>query len=129
VRTSTGAISHSPGWTLIRRDMSGNVGAELSVALYFRVVGEREPQSYRWMFAAPVAAVGSIQAYGGVSSRRPVDAHRGLYSPDATRFAAPFDDGALLLPRQGAARLHVVGSAPPASITLSLASPVTRTHT
>jgi hypothetical protein len=28
VRTSTGAISHSSGWTLIRRDMSGNVGAE-----------------------------------------------------------------------------------------------------
>src|SRR5215207_2337195 len=88
-RTSIGAIYRPPGWTLIRRDMSGNVGAGLSVALYFRIVGEAEPTSYRWAFDAPVMAVGSIQAYGGVSRSRPVDRDGGLYTPDSARFAAP----------------------------------------
>jgi len=76
VRSATGAISHPPGWTLIRRDMSGNVGAELSVAVYVHVAGQVEPGSYRWMFDAPVAAVGSIQAYGGVSRMQPFSPRR-----------------------------------------------------
>jgi hypothetical protein len=88
-RTATETISPPPGWTLIRRDMSGNVGAELSQALYYHVSGSKEPSSYVWTFAPAVSANGAILAYGGVSRRRPIDAHSGLYTPDATSFAAP----------------------------------------
>jgi hypothetical protein len=89
VRTATGTISPPAGWTLIRRDMSGNVGAELSQALYYRISSSREPSSYAWAFASPVSANGAILAYGGVSRRHPIDSQAGRYTPDAVRFAAP----------------------------------------
>jgi Glycosyl hydrolase family 26 len=88
-RTAAGTISSPPGWTLIRRDMSGNMGAELSQALYFRISSSREPSSYVWSFASPVSANGAILAYGGANRRHPIDSHGGRYTPDATDFAAP----------------------------------------
>lgn len=88
-RTAAGAISAPAGWTLVRRDMSGNVGAELSQALYLRVSGAREPSAYVWTFASPVSANGAIFAYGGVNRRHPVDAQAGRYTPDAATFSAP----------------------------------------
>jgi hypothetical protein len=88
-RTATGTISPPPGWTLIRRDMSGNVGADLSQALYLRVSTSRESSSYVWTFESPVSANGGILAYGGVSRRHPIDSHAGRYTPDAANFSAP----------------------------------------
>lgn len=69
--------------------MSGNVGAELSQALYVRISGSREPSSYVWTFESPVSANGAILAYGGVSRRHPIDSHAGRYTPGAANFSAP----------------------------------------
>jgi hypothetical protein len=69
--------------------MSGNVGAELSQALYLRVSTSRESSSYVWTFESPVSANGGILAYGGVSRRHPIDSHAGRYTPDAANFSAP----------------------------------------
>jgi hypothetical protein len=88
-RTSTGSISAPAGWKLVRRDMSGNVGAELSQALYLRVSTAREPPAYVWTFASPVSANGAILASGGVNRRYPIDGHAGRYTPDVATFFAP----------------------------------------
>jgi beta-mannanase len=88
-RTATGTISAPGGWILVRRDVSGNVGAELSQALYVRVSSAREPSTYVWTFPSPVRANGAILAYGGVNRRSPIDAHAGRYTPDAATFSAP----------------------------------------
>ena len=88
-RTAAAAIAAPTGWTLVRRDMSGNVGAELTQALYVRVSRAREPSAYNWTFASPVSVNGAILAFAGVNRRHPIDAHAGRYTPDAATFSAP----------------------------------------
>jgi hypothetical protein len=69
--------------------MSGDVGVELTQAVYYRLALSREPSSYTWSFDSPVSANGTILAYRGVNTRRPIDSHAGRYTPDAVTFPAP----------------------------------------
>jgi Glycosyl hydrolase family 26 len=88
-KTATGTISSPPGWTLVRRDISGNADTALTQALYYRLAGRNEPTSYLWRVESAARVQGAMISYRGVDARRPIDSHSGHLTLDAASFAAP----------------------------------------
>jgi hypothetical protein len=70
----TPAITPPGGWALVRMD---GIPTTMRQAVYVRVAGASEPQSYTWTFGVTQSAVGAIIAYQGVDPVTPVDVHDG----------------------------------------------------
>ncbi|MGH2725533.1 MAG: hypothetical protein ACRDKS_01005 [Actinomycetota bacterium] len=67
-------ITPPSGWTLIRLDATSEF--DLRQAMFWKVVGS-EPSSYTFTFSQNQAAAGGIQAYAGVDTANPINAHGG----------------------------------------------------
>ncbi len=84
---STPTITPPSGWTLVRSDVNGT---SITQAVYSHVAGASEPSNYTWTFNAPVTtAIGTIDAYSGVSTATPVDVSGGQTNASSTSVTAP----------------------------------------
>jgi RHS repeat-associated protein len=80
-------ITAPTGWTLIRSDASGTT---ITQATYRHVAGASEPSTYTWTLGSAVSsAVGTIDAYSGVSTTTPVDVSGGQTNTSSTSVTAP----------------------------------------
>jgi hypothetical protein len=86
------AIAAPDGWTPLRSDRSGSA---IASAIYFKAVGDLEPDTYTWRFDRPVSANGGIVAYEGVDPAAPIVADGGASGKSgmpATPSVAVVDD-------------------------------------
>ena len=86
IANGNAAITSPGGWTLIRRDTSGN---SLSQALYYHVASGNEPSTFTFNYSPRQRASGGIIAYTGVNNNSPIEANSGLGSNSTTLITAP----------------------------------------
>ena len=86
---SARAIKAPAGWKLLRRTSGARRGAALAQSLYFRIVGAREPASYRWRFPRSAGAAAGLLAYAPVDPARPVLGHSGRAARNSRRLVLP----------------------------------------
>jgi hypothetical protein len=80
-------VSPPDGWELVRSDSGGNAVAMVS---FVRVIGDGEPEQYRWELSTSTSATGQVLAYGGVDAHAPVVANAGRASgPRSVSLTAP----------------------------------------
>ena len=76
VAPSSATLTPPAGWTLVRRIDNASVTAN-SLAVYSKVAGASEPESYAWAVGGASFAVGGIQAFFNVDTANPIDVENG----------------------------------------------------
>lgn len=68
------------GWTkvIVTNAYSGGGYKDIGQAVYYKVAQTNEPESYTWMFAQKVEALGGITAFSGVDAAKPIKSYSGL---------------------------------------------------
>jgi galactose oxidase-like protein/glyoxal oxidase-like protein/Kelch motif protein len=82
VRSSTATITAPAGWTLVRRVNNSRASAN-ALAVYRKVAGAVEPDSYSWTLARSTHAVGGIQSFSGVDTASPINVEGGRATTSA----------------------------------------------
>ena len=88
VRPNTATITAPAGWTLIRRT-DQSVGAQNSLAVYYKVAGGSEPSSYTWTLSANTGSAGGIESFANVDTSAPVNIDNGQTTASGLTHATP----------------------------------------
>ena len=88
-RPASASLTVPDGWTLVRRTDNAVSGASNSLAVYRKVAGSSEPDSYVWNLSGDTYTVGGIQAFSGVDTSNPIDVEDGHTTPYGLSHATP----------------------------------------
>ena len=72
IRPAQATLAPPAGWVPIRR-VDNTFGVTHSLAVYGKVAGAAEPDSYSWTLGESTHAAGGIQSFSGVDTANPVD--------------------------------------------------------
>ena len=85
---AVGTISAPTGWTLVRSDSHGGVGA-IGQSVYIRFAEAVEPPTHIFTSGPSKRFIAIVQAYSGVKASAPIAAHEGRANVPSTMVTTP----------------------------------------